>query len=151
MKVKSENYTPRERVNREMLDRMLAENAREEAYEQRPLPHFTATTYPSMTTGACPCRDQKTYRRQSGECCPKCKDSREYRCDYSMDNKQSECKKDYVCQSPVYPGVSLAMVYSPCQSFDNLHDPEIGIDRGTIFKELDKPFMPTPCNERWCK
>ena len=47
MKVKSENYTPRERVNREMLDRMLAENAREEAYEQRPLPHFSATTYPA--------------------------------------------------------------------------------------------------------
>ncbi|MBQ7939685.1 MAG: spore coat associated protein CotJA [Clostridia bacterium] len=43
------------------------------------------------------------------------------------------------------------MVYSPCQSFDNLYDPEIGIDRGTIFKELDKPFMPTPCNERWCR
>lgn len=37
-------------------------------------------------------------------------------------------------------GKSLAMVYSPCQSFQGLHTPEEGLCRGTIFMELEKPF-----------
>jgi len=37
-------------------------------------------------------------------------------------------------------GRSLAMVYSPCQSFDNLFSPSEGICSGTIFRELYKPF-----------
>ena len=37
-------------------------------------------------------------------------------------------------------GKSLAMVYSPCQSFQGLHAPEEGLCRGTIFMELEKPF-----------
>ena len=37
-------------------------------------------------------------------------------------------------------GMSLAMVYSPCQSFQGLHTPEEGLCRGTIFIELEKPF-----------
>ena len=36
----------------------------------------------------------------------------------------------------VYP--SLAMVYIPQQRFRDLYD--IGLCRGTIFRELDKPF-----------
>ena len=55
-----------------------------------------------------------------------------------------------VCRTPVYPGVSLAMVYSPCQAFDDLYEVDIALLHGTIFKELDKPFYPAPCNERWC-
>ena len=37
-------------------------------------------------------------------------------------------------------GRSLAMVYSPCQVFDGLYTPEVGLERGTVFMELDKPF-----------
>lgn len=37
-------------------------------------------------------------------------------------------------------GKSLAMVYSPCQSFQGLHTPEEGLCRGTVFMELEKPF-----------
>ena len=37
-------------------------------------------------------------------------------------------------------GRSLAMVYSPCQTFDGLYTPEVGLAHGTVFMELDKPF-----------
>ena len=37
-------------------------------------------------------------------------------------------------------GLSLAMVYSPCQEFEDLYDHNEGLRRGTIFRALDKPF-----------
>ena len=37
-------------------------------------------------------------------------------------------------------GMSLAMVYSPCQEFTGLYAPEEALCRGTIFMELEKPF-----------
>ena len=37
-------------------------------------------------------------------------------------------------------GMSLAMVYSPCQEFDDLYDHTEGFRHGTIFRALDKPF-----------
>ena len=38
-------------------------------------------------------------------------------------------------------GRSLAMVYSPCQRWQELYDLESGFCAGTMFKELDKPFL----------
>lgn len=38
-----------------------------------------------------------------------------------------------------YP--SLAMVYAPYQKFDCLYDPEEALRCGTLFKELNKPFL----------
>ena len=38
-------------------------------------------------------------------------------------------------------GMSLAMVYSPCQEFEDLYDHTEGHRRGTIFRALDKPFV----------
>lgn len=37
-------------------------------------------------------------------------------------------------------GSSLAMVYAPWQSFEELYEPEEALCRGTLFKALDKPF-----------
>ncbi len=37
-------------------------------------------------------------------------------------------------------GHSLAMVYSPCQEFENLHDTAEALSRGTLFADLYKPF-----------
>ena len=37
-------------------------------------------------------------------------------------------------------GYPLAMVYSPVQHWQGLYDGEMGLSRGTIFKELDLPF-----------
>ena len=38
-------------------------------------------------------------------------------------------------------GMSLAMVYSPCQEFEDLYDHTEGLRHGTIFRALDKPFV----------
>lgn len=34
----------------------------------------------------------------------------------------------------------LGMSYVPMQKWENLYDPEVGLDRGTIFSCLDLPF-----------
>ena len=38
-------------------------------------------------------------------------------------------------------GYPLASVYAPLQSFDNLYDAETALKQGTVFAELDLPFM----------
>ena len=38
-------------------------------------------------------------------------------------------------------GYPLATVYSPAQEFDNLYELDKGFSAGTIFSELDLPFM----------
>ena len=38
-------------------------------------------------------------------------------------------------------GYPLAMVYAPLQKFDNLYDKETALGQGTLFSELDLPFM----------
>ena len=45
--------------------------------------------------------------------------------------------------SPTYgvKGYPLAMVYSPVQEFGNLYEIDKGFNKGTIFSELDLPFM----------
>ena len=35
----------------------------------------------------------------------------------------------------------LAMAYIPMQKWRDLYDPEMAFDRGTVFQELDKPFL----------
>ncbi len=39
-----------------------------------------------------------------------------------------------------YP--SLSMVYPPRQCWRELYNADIGLSRGTIFRELDKPWQP---------
>ena len=38
-------------------------------------------------------------------------------------------------------GYPLASVYSPIQTFRDLYEPEEALKAGTLFKELDLPFM----------
>lgn len=38
-------------------------------------------------------------------------------------------------------GCSIAMVYTPEQEFEELYDADIALTRGTIFKQLDLPFL----------
>lgn len=37
--------------------------------------------------------------------------------------------------------VPLAMAYVPFQRWQMLYDESVGLERGTIFKQLDKPFI----------
>ena len=137
MKVKNENFTPRERINREMLDRMLAEEARRDACEMTP-PSPIASYPCAAAVHVCPKCGKNTpvQMREKADC--------------AADRRIAADTPSGICRTPVYPGVSLAMVYSPCQAFDDLYDVEAALSHGTIFKELDKPFYPTPCSERWC-
>lgn len=70
---------------------------------------------------------------QNGECresCPSCESQHS-----SHSGKKTWGLEDY----------PLASVYAPLQSWRNLYDAEAGLSRGTIFKELDLPFL---CGER---
>ena len=53
-------------------------------------------------------------------------------------NSSSDMDND--CRNSCLRGNSLAMVYSPCQRFENIYDTTEGLCRGTIFRDLDKPF-----------
>lgn len=37
--------------------------------------------------------------------------------------------------------ISFAMAYVPYQSWNRTYEPIVGFERGTIFPELDKPFL----------
>ena len=43
-------------------------------------------------------------------------------------------------QNPCLDGMSLAMVYSPCQHFEKLYEPMEGLRCGTVFSRLYMPF-----------
>ena len=44
----------------------------------------------------------------------------------------------------------LGMVYSPYQEWQNIYDCDKGFVAGTIFEELDKPFLGYKCNRGNC-
>ncbi len=37
--------------------------------------------------------------------------------------------------------LALAMVYVLMQRWQNIYEPDLALERGTIFAELDKPFL----------
>lgn len=42
----------------------------------------------------------------------------------------------------------IGMVYGVKQCFVKIYDPEIGLENGTMFEELNKPFYPTGCSTK---
>lgn len=42
----------------------------------------------------------------------------------------------------------IGMVYGVKQCFVKIYDPEIGLENGTLFEELNKPFYPTGCSRK---
>jgi hypothetical protein len=57
-----------------------------------------------------------------------------------MENEKFNCQSGIGTNTDPLYGKQLAMVYSPVQQFRMLHEPEVALDRGTIFIELDKPL-----------
>ena len=51
-----------------------------------------------------------------------------------------ECDREQEYKTDCLNGMSLAMVYSPCQSFEELYSSDEALRRGTLFRKLDKPF-----------
>ncbi len=64
-------------------------------------------------------------------------------CRREVQRKRNCCTSAYGVE-----GHPLAMVYAARQEFRNLYDCAQGLERGTIFAELDLPFYKTPCNNR---
>lgn len=62
----------------------------------------------------------------------------------AMDDFMSDMMDDMHDQSMMMNGQKpvVAMAYVPWQNLNTLYDPEGGLCRGTIFPELDKPWMP---------
>ena len=52
----------------------------------------------------------------------------------------SNCRKD--SSMSAFPAETpVGMAYVPYQQWKNIYEPAVGIDRGTIFEDLDKPFL----------
>lgn len=119
MNRKNDQYTPRERVNPELLEQLLREDGGRTAPQQPPVRQSAARPYHHAVRRA----------RQNAP----------------SDSQQDSCGR---CASTPLSGYSLAMVYSPCQEFTELYEAEEGFSRGTIFSQLDKPFLPGCCPER---
>ena len=51
----------------------------------------------------------------------------------------SEKKTD--CSIFTTQPISYGMAYVPYQSWERIYDPAIALERGTIFPDLDKPFI----------
>lgn len=54
--------------------------------------------------------------------------------------QQNETAK---CESmPAFPvDACVGMAYVPYQTWINVYEPSVGFERGTIFEQLDKPFI----------
>ncbi|MBP1582023.1 MAG: spore coat associated protein CotJA [Oscillospiraceae bacterium] len=51
-------------------------------------------------------------------------------------SQQSDCCSQFSSQP-----ISLAMAYVAMQPWRNLYDIDVGLQRGTVFAELDLPFL----------
>ena len=47
----------------------------------------------------------------------------------------------YECDETKLSCLPIAMAYVPMQKFQELYNPETAFCAGTLFKELDKPFL----------
>lgn len=85
--------------------------------------------------------------------------TRGHRCNRSNTserNSSCECEKDNNdsrgCTMPHFDdSVSLAIVYSPDHEFKNMYDVDTALERATLFKALDKPFMGTTVSGGNCR
>lgn len=72
------------------------------------------------------------YRSQEYACCQNSHRQQTQMCPVCVDKKAEEDEVN---------GMTIAMAYVPWQEWRNLYTCEQAIQRGTVFAELDKPFM----------
>ncbi|MCY1714433.1 spore coat associated protein CotJA [Caproiciproducens galactitolivorans] len=56
-----------------------------------------------------------------------------------MDNPEGEACM--IARTPLPAVTVVAMAYVPFQQFGTIYDPEKGLRSGTLFPDLDKPFL----------
>lgn len=64
---------------------------------------------------------------------------------YQRETKQNTVRENVEIQTQGRP---IAMVYGVKQEFCGIYDPEIALEHGTIFEELNKPFYPVGCKSK---
>ncbi len=57
-------------------------------------------------------------------------------------HNHEECKEH---EMNMLQGLPLGMAYVPVQTWREIYAPELAFERGTIFKELDLPFLGKRC------
>lgn len=57
------------------------------------------------------------------------------------DNLFDKIQSEYGIKTPLPEDTTVAMAYVPYQITNNTIDPEQGLDSGTMFPILDKPFI----------
>ena len=68
--------------------------------------------------------------------------------DSRLRTKQNSVVIDNSNSQSCIDNMPLAMAYVPMQRFRALYEPEAGLERGTIFAELDMPFVGCKKNGR---
>lgn len=64
--------------------------------------------------------------------------------DVTIENSENTTAEDtsYMGEMGMFPKcISLAMAYVPWQKFQKLYETDVGFNRGTLFQELDLPFI----------
>lgn len=159
MDFQRENNTPLDRIDENMMRRILSE------YGVRD--NFTGhccdndNDYPLYRRGNDSDVRGQSYRRDDrarktsatpthrhSSCCPICGSKDGCSC---RSSHGSSCGSKEGFRVPRLENVPLSMVYSPAQEWRNLYESEEGFDRGTIFKELDFPWYPTQCSSSGCR
>lgn len=80
------------------------------------------------------------YQRYNNRCAGEC---------YTPERQREECgretrmpeQRNYKCCKDEFSGMPIAMAYVPWQEWCEIYDICEGFSRGTIFRELDKPFQ----------
>ncbi len=92
-----------------------------------------------LSCGRCDGTDNGSRARRSCGCTDGCSNSRIGSCSRDNTQRSDGCNKGRQTWGLVdHP---LAMVYSPLQGFDKLFNMETALNKGTMFEELDLPFM----------
>lgn len=129
----SENYSPIERVDEGLRRRVLDEMSQWE--NSAPAMSGCVRGCVRQDRGCC---DQRRTMPQRNCGCGCTGNKRMGTSRDAETNYTAGCTDD----SP-----SLAMVYSPKQHWRGLYCVSEGLDHGTIFRELNFPFYPTPCRK----
>lgn len=116
--------TPRDRVSEEYIRRLL------EGEERIPNPECTCRgCEESEAKGSM--QTAPVMLRKTHSC--GCRSDVQKRVD-------AHCDKESMHRCRMLEEQSLAMVFSPCQLWRGIYAPDMALQRGTLFKELDKPW-----------
>ena len=115
MEYRKNSYTPRERVDDDMLLRILD--------EEEPIRCAYGSTR----------KNNMSYRQNGSNCVMP-------RMENSGNGNNGSCCTENCAKENCLSGYSLAMVYTPDQEWRELYSEEDAIAHGTLFTELFKPF-----------